>query len=117
MGDLKKDGNGNVVDPVNIKTKPMPNPNIGDVKDDGDDIINKLVDDYNPIQRTLPTDDDMKIEQHIVDDLDNDDESYLDIDLSKEQDALTNLKVLLSSMQIDANSQDAQQSFLSLFKK
>jgi len=115
--DLKKDEKGNVVDPVNIKAKPMPNPNIGDVNDNDDDIMSKLVDDYKPIQRKLPDEDDMKIEQHILDDLDNDDESYLDIDLTKEQDALTNLKVLLNSMQIDANSQDDQQPFLSLFKK
>eukprot|EP00483_Globobulimina_turgida_P000728 UN00728 len=120
--DLKKDENGNVVDPMNIEAKAMPNPNLGDVNEEvgdgnGDDIMNKLVDDYKPIQHALPNEDDMKIEQHILDDLDNDDESYLDIDLTKEQDALTNLKGLLASMQMNMGGQNNQESFLSLFKK
>jgi len=115
-------GNVNVVDPVKIKSKAMPNPMLGDKNEESqneEDMANKLVADYKPIQHTLPNDDDMKIEQHILDDLDdlNDDESYLDIDLSKEQNALINLKGLLNSMQFNANTQDDQQSFLSLFKR
>ena len=117
----EKDENGDVVDEMKIKAKAMPNPNLGDVNvDEADDIINNLVDNYNPIQYNQPNEEDMKIEQHIIDDLDdiNDDESYLDIDLSAEQDALTNLKVLLTSMQMNGQqNNNSQETFLSLFKK
>merc|ERR1712228_149889 len=88
--DCKEDEYVNAVD---LNVKAMPNPN-------------------------LANEDDQKIEDHLLDDLDNDDESYLDIDLSVEKEALINLKVLLNSMQMNGNNgQDSQQSFLSLFKK
>ena len=123
--DVKKDEDGNVVEPKQRKVKAMPNPHLGDVNEDDEDkeedVVDKLVDDFEPIQYTQPNDDDMKIEQHILDDLDdiNDEEAYLDIDLSTEKDALQTLKVLLTSLQMngDNGDNDGQQSFLSLFKK
>mmetsp|Transcript_47413 Transcript_47413/g.76048 ORF Transcript_47413/g.76048 Transcript_47413/m.76048 type:complete len:669 (+) Transcript_47413:75-2081(+) len=108
----------NVVDPAEIQSKAMPNPHLGD-KNVEQEEEQKLVDKFKPIGYHVPDEDDRKIEQHILDDLDNDEEAYLDIDLTTEQDALQNLKVLLSSMQMNANAstQDDQQPFLSLFKK
>merc|ERR1719204_2479235 len=92
-------GSGGVVQPVKIEAKAMPNPNLGDVNEEPKaDITERLVDQFKPIQHKRPNEDDQKIEEHILDDLDNDEESYLDIDLSKEQNALTNLGAMLNSM-------------------
>eukprot|EP00486_Rosalina_sp_Unknown_P005938 CAMPEP_0201569454 /NCGR_PEP_ID=MMETSP0190_2-20130828/11117_1 /ASSEMBLY_ACC=CAM_ASM_000263 /TAXON_ID=37353 /ORGANISM="Rosalina sp." /LENGTH=743 /DNA_ID=CAMNT_0047991755 /DNA_START=88 /DNA_END=2315 /DNA_ORIENTATION=+ len=119
--DVKKDEDGNIVEPKQRKVKAMPNPNLGDVNEndeDEEDVVDKLVDTFNPIGYTQPNDDDMKIEQHILDDLDtiNDEDEYLDLPLDAEKDALQNLKVLLTSMQMNGgngNGDDNQQSFLS----
>merc|ERR1712228_420464 len=109
--DCKEDEYVNAVD---LNVKAMPNPNLGDVEEENVELIDK----FDAIQNNLPNEDDQKIEEHLLDDLDNDDESYLDIDLSVEKEALINLKVLLNSMQMNGtNGQDSQQSFLSLFKK
>merc|ERR1712228_1006335 len=106
--DCKEDEYVNAVD---LNVKAMPNPNLGDVEEENVELIDK----FDAIQNNLPNEDDQKIEEHLLDDLDNDDESYLDIDLSVEKEALINLKVLLNSMQMNGtNGQDSQQSFLSL---
>ena len=57
------------------------------------------VDNGAAIPDSAPNDDDAKIEEHIVADFENDEDSYLDIDLSREQQALQDLKVLMNSMQ------------------
>eukprot|EP01084_Bolivina_argentea_P026908 50028_1 len=109
--DLKEDEaqeSGDVVEPMQMETKAMPNPTLGDddndnqnEDDDADVEMNepKLVEQFAPIAHKLPNDDDEKIEEHILNDLDNDEDSYLDVDLSNEQDAINNLKVLLNSIQ------------------
>ena len=106
------DGGDDVLEPTAIPSQAMPNPDLGDVHVPmEEDVVNNLVDDYQPIQHKQPDEDDAKIEEHILGDLDiNDEDSYLDIELNKEQEALDHLRVLLNS----ASSQDNKESFLSL---
>jgi len=106
---------GDVVEAAAIPSQAMPNPDLGDVHVPMEqDIVNNLVDDFQPIQRKQPDEDDMKIEQHILDDLSiNDEDAYLDIELHREQEALDHLRVLLNT----ASSQDNKESFLTLFNQ
>merc|ERR1719219_2549207 len=73
-----------------IPSQAMPNPDLGDVNVPmEEDVVNNLVDDFQPIQRRQRDEDDAKIEEHILGDLDiNDEDAYLDIELHKEQEAL-----------------------------
>lgn len=109
---------GDVVEAAAIPSQAMPNPDLGDVNVPmEEDVVNKLVDDFEPIQRRQPNEDDMKIEEYILDDLDtNDEDSYLDIELNKEQEALDHLRVLLNSASSQDNA-DHKESFLTLFKQ
>jgi len=98
-----------------IPSQAMPNPDLGDVNVPmEEDVVNNLVDDFQPIQRRQRDEDDAKIEEHILDDLHiNDEDAYLDVELNQEQEALDHLRVLLNT----ASSHNDEESFLSLFKK
>merc|ERR1711879_84972 len=113
-GDDEEKG-ADVVEAAAIPSQVMPNPDLGDVHVPMEqDVVNNLVDEFQPIQRKQPDEDDMKIEEHILGDLDiNDEDAYLDIELHKEQEALDHLRVLLNT----ASSQDNKESFLTLFNQ